>query len=52
LIADAGEEPELRRTIAGDAYDRAQAESCGVPSTATAVKKGAIGLSVDVKVNS
>jgi tRNA-2-methylthio-N6-dimethylallyladenosine synthase len=52
LIADAGEKPELRRTIAGDAYDRAQAESCGVPSTATAVKRGAIGLSVDVKVNS
>ena len=31
---------ELRRTIAGDAWDRAQAASCGVPSTALAVRKG------------
>jgi tRNA-2-methylthio-N6-dimethylallyladenosine synthase len=51
LIADAGANPELRRTIAGDAYDRAQAESCAVPTTSAVSKKGTIGLSVDVKVN-
>jgi tRNA-2-methylthio-N6-dimethylallyladenosine synthase len=51
LIADTGAKPEVRRTIAGDAYDRAQAESCGVPTAAVTPKKGTIGLSVDVKVN-
>jgi tRNA-2-methylthio-N6-dimethylallyladenosine synthase len=51
LIADAGTNPEVRRTTAGDAYDRAQAESCAVPTASTATKKGTIGLSVDVKVN-
>lgn len=51
LIADPGVEPEVRRTIAGDAYDRAQAESCSVPTAPAANKKGTIGLSVDVKVN-
>ncbi len=51
LIADTGANPEVRRTIAGDAYDRAQAESCGVPGAAVTPKKGTIGLSVDVKVN-
>jgi tRNA-2-methylthio-N6-dimethylallyladenosine synthase len=50
LIADAGENPEVRRTIAGDAYDRAQAASCAVPSVTAESKKGTIGLSVDVKV--
>jgi tRNA-2-methylthio-N6-dimethylallyladenosine synthase len=51
LIADAGTSPEVRRTIAGDAYDRAQADSCAVPTASAATKKGTIGLSVDVKVN-
>jgi tRNA-2-methylthio-N6-dimethylallyladenosine synthase len=51
LIADAGENPEVRRTIAGDAYDRAEAESCAVPGTSAAPKKGTIGLSVQVKVS-
>lgn len=51
LIADPGSIPEVRRTIAGDAFDRAQAESCGVPAVAIEAKKGTIGLSVDVKVN-
>ena len=51
LIADAGETPEVRRTIAGDAYDRAQAESCAVPGTSAVPKKGTIGLSVQVKVS-
>jgi hypothetical protein len=41
----------VKRTIAGDAYDRAQAESCAVPGTSTAPKKGTIGLSVQVKVS-
>jgi len=50
LIADAGENPEVRRTIAGEAYDRAQAASCAVPSVTAESKKGTIGLSVDVKV--
>jgi tRNA-2-methylthio-N6-dimethylallyladenosine synthase len=51
LIADAGANPEVRRTIAGDAYDRAQADSCAVPSSADGPKKGTIGLSVQVKVS-
>jgi tRNA-2-methylthio-N6-dimethylallyladenosine synthase len=51
LIADTGANPEVKRTIAGDAYDRAQAESCAVPGVASESKKGTIGLSVDVKVN-
>ena len=36
LLADAGGAPRIRRTRAGDAWDRAQAESCGVPAPATA----------------
>jgi tRNA-2-methylthio-N6-dimethylallyladenosine synthase len=51
LIADAGANPKVRRTIAGDAYDRAQEESCAVPGSTTAPKKGTIGLSVQVKVS-
>jgi tRNA-2-methylthio-N6-dimethylallyladenosine synthase len=51
LIADTGANPEVRRTIAGDAYDRAQVESCGVPTAPVTPKKGTIGLNVDVKVN-
>ncbi|WP_168916017.1 tRNA (N6-isopentenyl adenosine(37)-C2)-methylthiotransferase MiaB [Microcella flavibacter] len=34
LLADAGEAPRIRRTRAGDAWDRAQAESCGAPTPA------------------
>jgi tRNA-2-methylthio-N6-dimethylallyladenosine synthase len=34
---------ELRRTIAGDAWDRAEAASCGVPSSA-ATNAGGVGL--------
>jgi tRNA-2-methylthio-N6-dimethylallyladenosine synthase len=51
LIADTGANPEVKRTIAGDAHDRAQAKSCAVPGVTTESKKGTIGLSVDVKVN-
>lgn len=39
LIADA-EPLGLRRTRAGDAWDRAQADSCGVPATASATAPG------------
>ena len=41
LIADAEERYRLRRTRAGDAWDRRQAESCGAPSSST---PGAVGL--------
>ncbi|MGK2852591.1 MAG: tRNA (N6-isopentenyl adenosine(37)-C2)-methylthiotransferase MiaB [Microbacteriaceae bacterium] len=34
LIAEAGDALELRRTRAGDAWDRAQADSCAVPTGA------------------
>ncbi|MCD2500106.1 tRNA (N6-isopentenyl adenosine(37)-C2)-methylthiotransferase MiaB [Microbacterium nymphoidis] len=48
LIADApaGQPLRLRRTRAGDAWDRAQAESCGVPAPASlsADGKRVIGL--------
>lgn len=49
LLADdpAGVPLSIRRTIAGDAWDRAQAESCGVPthgSVAGAVNVGSVGL--------
>ncbi len=37
LVADAvtGGPLRIRRTRAGDAWDRAQAESCGVPASGT-----------------
>jgi tRNA-2-methylthio-N6-dimethylallyladenosine synthase len=49
LLADATSEPggySLRRTIAGDAWDRAEAESCGVPApgTSTGTAKISLGL--------
>lgn len=48
LIADHDEPLRIRRTRAGDAWDRAQAESCAVPSptagTARAVSLGLPGL--------
>ncbi|MCW1248814.1 tRNA (N6-isopentenyl adenosine(37)-C2)-methylthiotransferase MiaB [Acaricomes phytoseiuli] len=41
LTADpAAEQYSLRRTRAGDAWDRAQADSCGAPSTGTAEAGG------------
>ncbi|MFT4147207.1 MAG: tRNA (N6-isopentenyl adenosine(37)-C2)-methylthiotransferase MiaB [Micrococcaceae bacterium] len=44
LVSDPSpEEYQLRRTRSGDAYDRAQAESCGVP-TATAADNGGVSL--------
>ena len=47
LIAEAGETShyQLRRTRAGDAWDRLQAESCGAPVTSgSASPKGAVNL--------
>jgi tRNA-2-methylthio-N6-dimethylallyladenosine synthase len=46
LIADDASVYAVRRTRAGDAWDRRQAESCGVPTPAAAVGAGpvAIGL--------
>ncbi len=50
LLADATSEPggyRVRRTIAGDAWDRAQAESCGVPAIgATSTPGGAAGVNL------
>ena len=46
LIADAASESEfsVRRTIAGDAWDRAQEASCGVPSSSTLKSAVNLGL--------
>lgn len=45
LIADDSEAYQVRRTRAGDAFDRREAESCGVPSTgAASVESQVVGL--------
>lgn len=46
LLADppAGQAWPIRRTRAGDAWDRAQADSCGVPSSGGAQNIGAVNL--------
>jgi tRNA-2-methylthio-N6-dimethylallyladenosine synthase len=33
LLAEAGRDGSIRRTRAGDAWDRSEAESCGIPTT-------------------
>mgnify|MGYP003349114635 FL=1 len=50
LIATAGTEPKVRRTIAGDAFERAELASCATPVSATGVA-GSVSLSVSVKSN-
>ncbi len=50
LIATAGIEPKVRRTIAGDAFERAELASCATPVVATGVA-GSVSLSVSVKSN-
>ena len=50
LIATAGNEPKVRRTIAGDAFERAELASCATPVVATGVA-GSVSLSVSVKSN-
>jgi len=47
LLADATSEPGgylLRRTIAGDAWDRTQAASCGVPAGESSSSSGKVSL--------
>jgi len=51
LIADAGSNPEVRRTRAGDAFDALDASSCAVPVATTEKRKGVIDLSVALKSN-
>jgi len=51
LIAEAGINPEIKRTKAGDVFESQDAASCEVPVVAS-TPKGAIGLSVSVKSNS
>ena len=50
LIADAeGGVYELRRTVAGDAWDRAQAESCGIPATGATTAPGRVSLNLSIR---
>jgi tRNA-2-methylthio-N6-dimethylallyladenosine synthase len=51
LIAEAGINPEIKRTKAGNVFESQDAPSCEVPVVAS-TPKGAIGLSVSVKSNS
>ena len=51
LIADAGTEPEVKRTRAGDAFESAELASCAVPLPAAPRGKGLIDLNVSVKAN-
>ncbi len=46
LLADdpSGAPLKIRRTRGGDAWDRAQAESCGVPATSTSGGAGSVSL--------
>ncbi|MFM5904758.1 MAG: tRNA (N6-isopentenyl adenosine(37)-C2)-methylthiotransferase MiaB [Micrococcales bacterium] len=48
LLADLADSSdyELRRTIAGDAWDRAQAESCAVPGPDSAPSGGKVSLGI------
>jgi tRNA-2-methylthio-N6-dimethylallyladenosine synthase len=46
LLADDDAPLRIRRTRAGDAWDRAQAESCGVPTPAAAAGDGARPVSL------
>lgn len=50
LIADAGSNPEVRRTRAGDAFDAQEEASCAAP-VPVALPKGAIDLNSAVKSN-
>ncbi|WP_353987650.1 tRNA (N6-isopentenyl adenosine(37)-C2)-methylthiotransferase MiaB [Ruicaihuangia caeni] len=44
LIADSDQPLRVRRTRAGDAWDRAQAESCGTPSPSASGTPGSVSL--------
>lgn len=51
LIADLAEGAEfaLRKTSAGDAWDRAEAESCAVPETSATASSARVSLSLSLK---
>jgi len=50
LLADqAGGVYEVRRSRAGDAWDRAQAESCGVPAAGAPAANGRVALNLKVR---
>lgn len=51
LIADAGSVPEVKRTRAGDAFEAQSISGCDVPVAVKPKTRGAIDLSVSVKVN-
>jgi tRNA-2-methylthio-N6-dimethylallyladenosine synthase len=51
LIAEAGTNPDVKRTRAGDAFDAIDASSCAVPAVTTEKRKGVIDLSVALKSN-
>ncbi len=51
LIADAGSNPEVKRTRAGDAFDALEEASCAVPVALSKPRKGVIDLNVSVKSN-
>jgi tRNA-2-methylthio-N6-dimethylallyladenosine synthase len=51
LIADAGSNPEVKRTRAGDAFDLQDQAGCAVPQVTVSQRKGVIDLSVSVKAN-
>jgi tRNA-2-methylthio-N6-dimethylallyladenosine synthase len=51
LIADAGTEPEVKRTRAGDAFENSELASCAVQLPAAPRGKGVIDLNVSVKSN-
>jgi len=44
IAAPAGDLLPVRRTRAGDAWDRAEAESCAVPAHDTAATAGAVNI--------
>jgi tRNA-2-methylthio-N6-dimethylallyladenosine synthase len=44
IAAPAGERLTIRRTRAGDAWDRAEAESCAIPAHAPATAAGAVNI--------
>lgn len=48
IAAPAGDTLPVRRTRAGDAHDRSEAESCAVPSHAPAAGSGATGTAVNI----
>jgi tRNA-2-methylthio-N6-dimethylallyladenosine synthase len=48
IAAPAGERLAVRRTRAGDAWDRAEAESCAMPAHAPATAAGAVNIGLPI----